>query len=395
MAPRRTPPGWDEGRSLNERWRWAACYAPATTLYLDQFGHARACCQNTQHRLGDIATSTLREIWDGREARALRRAMGRGDLSLGCDFCAWQADEGGPGSDFARTYDDQPTGMRRAPAWPTRIEFAVSNTCNLRCVMCNGDWSSAIRSRREHRPPLPSAYPERFYEELVEFIPHLEDASFAGGEPFLGSEPLRIMELLAEHGEPGLVLGIVTNATTIGPRVERILERTTPGIVVSVDGGTAEVYERIRVGARFDQMVRNLDRLHAIVLDHGTRFTIAHCLMVDNWETFPELLRFAEERGVDVSINTVRFPERHSLYHLPASALVEVVASLRNQTPLVERTVSGSRLITWHEQLDALAQRSTSRNWPDALGVAPAPAGAVAVAAPQRRTTVVAGPDHP
>lgn len=370
---------FDEGRDLSKQWQWSACYAPLTSLYLDQFGQARACCQNTDHTLGDVRTHTLREIWDGDAAATLRAALPANDLSEGCDFCAWQRTEATPSARFSRAYDSRPAGWRRRPRWPEKLEFAVSNTCNLQCVMCNGDWSSAVRSQREHRAPLVDPYHERFYEELAAFIPHLREANFAGGEPFLARPSLRIMDLLVQHGAPGLVMCAITNGTVFNDRIERILNSVAPWISISFDGGTAEVYEQIRVGASFDDVLLNVDRFAAIAAERGTRVNLTHCLMTDNWSTFPELLLLAEQRSLDVAINTVRFPEAHSLYHLPPSALSEVIEAMDRRTTEVERTITGGRLTVWHEQLAALNSRAASPGWPEALGIPPDNSGVTAV----------------
>ncbi len=384
---------FDDGRDLARQWQWSACYAPLTSMYLDQFGIARACCQNTDHPLGDIGTSTLREIWDSAATTQLRQALAGGNLDQGCDFCAWQVSEDGASSPFSRLYDTYPVGYRRRPRWPKQLEFSVTNTCNLQCVMCNGDWSSTIRSRREGRPPLPSAYPERFFEELVDFIPHLREAKFTGGEPFLGSEPLRIMDLLAEHGSANLIGNVVTNATTYTDRVDRFLHSVKPWVTVSLDGGTPEVYERIRVGASFSKVLANIDRFAAVVRRRGAGMNLSHCLMVDNWQTFPQFLQLAESRGLDVFVNTVRFPAQHSLFHLPAADLAEVVSHLSARSGEVAATVSGNRLSVWHDQLDALARRASEPNWPSALGQPPELREPIPVAAPTRRHPTTAHPD--
>ena len=47
------------------------------------------------------------------------------------------------------------------PQWPERLELALSNACNLQCVMCNGELSSSIRIHREHRTALPTVAGER------------------------------------------------------------------------------------------------------------------------------------------------------------------------------------------------------------------------------------------
>ncbi|MBS1838731.1 MAG: SPASM domain-containing protein, partial [Actinobacteria bacterium] len=156
-------------------------------MYFDQFGRVRACCQNSDGLLGDVTRQSVREIWESAQAGRLREALAVRDLSVGCGFCAWQAEEVGY-SEFARGFDDlDPASI--APRWPLRMEFSMTNSCNLQCVMCNGDLSSSIRAHREHRAPLPEVYGERFFEELAEFLPHLVEARFLGGEPFLGREP--------------------------------------------------------------------------------------------------------------------------------------------------------------------------------------------------------------
>jgi MoaA/NifB/PqqE/SkfB family radical SAM enzyme len=363
--------GFDQGRDLHEHWRWSACYAPATSMYFDQFGKVRACCQNTGHLLGDVNRSTLGEIWRGQPVKTLRRALEQGDFGDGCDFCAWEIAEVGPVGSFSSSYDGHPVGPRPNPTWPEQLEFSVTNTCNLQCVMCNGDWSSAIRAQREHRPPLPSAYPERFYDELVAFIPHLHDAKFTGGEPFLGREPLRILGLLAEHRSPRLRVTITTNGTVCTPRVERLVTELQPRVVVSLDGGTAEAYERIRIGARFDEVIANVDHFRQISTHVDGGVSITHCLMVDNWQSFPELLYLAEERDLVVGINTVRFPERHSLFHLLPHELADVVTGLETRNHEVERLLTGQRLDTWRRELAWLRARSESETWPEALGQRP------------------------
>src|SRR6478672_11988286 len=81
------------------------CRAPFTSMYLDQHGSIRACCQNTEHPLGNIAEQRLRDIWESDEAKVLREAMLAQDLEHGCQFCKWQVAEGNDALVFARTFD--------------------------------------------------------------------------------------------------------------------------------------------------------------------------------------------------------------------------------------------------------------------------------------------------
>jgi MoaA/NifB/PqqE/SkfB family radical SAM enzyme len=321
-------------------------------MYFDQFGKVRACCQNTGVYLGDVTTHTLRDIWTSASAEAMRSALDADDYSAGCDFCEWQVREGNDEIVFARHFDHlRPTEPR--PTWPRQMEFSLTNTCNLQCAMCNGDWSSTIRTKRERRAPLPAVYDDAFFDQLTEFLPHLERARFLGGEPFLGKEPLRVMELLTELDHPPHV-DITTNGTIWTDRVRRILETLQPHIVVSIDGASTTTYDAIRVGAHLPDVIANLDRF----IDHvgPGRVSIAHCLMTTNWHEFADLLHLAEERNIGFGVNVVRFPADQSLYQLPPDQLRHITTTL-HATPT---TLTGERHHLWHHHLAALDHRLTT-----------------------------------
>ncbi|MCB1041280.1 MAG: SPASM domain-containing protein, partial [Acidimicrobiales bacterium] len=222
------------------------CHAPSTSMYLDPRGEVRACCQNMWQRLGNITEVGLLEMWRGLRVQTLRRAMAVGDLSHGCERCAVHIDAGRPEAAYARVFDHLPV-EEAEPAWPQQLEFALSNACNLQCVMCNGDLSSAIRVHREGRQPLPVVYDDSFFEELDLFLPHLRSAAFLGGEPFLGRESLRVLQRLAELPTRPRC-SITTNGTQWNDRIHRIVSSLPMHVTVSLDGASTSTYESIRVG---------------------------------------------------------------------------------------------------------------------------------------------------
>ncbi len=344
----------DAGRDLSSKACYSACYAPTVSMYFDQFGKVRACCQNTDGLLGDVREQTIREIWESAQANSLRGALEQRDFSIGCGFCKWQVDEGGT-SPFARGFDRHPVAERR-PRWPRQMEFSMTNACNLQCVMCNGDWSSSIRTHREHRPPLPEVYGDEFFDQLAEFLPHLTDTFFLGGEPFLGREPLRVMEMLAELDDPPSVT-VTTNGTQWSPRIEAICERLPVSFVLSLDGITKSTYESVRIGAGFDVVMGNLDRFITYARMHGTGVSITHCLMRPNWHEFADLLQFAEDKGLDtVGINTVLFPPELSLFQMDHDELSQVVEHLDRAGQVAAGRLTKLRPV-WDEQLAALHNR--------------------------------------
>jgi molybdenum cofactor biosynthesis enzyme MoaA len=321
-------------------------------MYLDQRGMVRACCQNAAHPLGSITERPLLEIWRGARAEELREAVAVGDLRLGCDFCAWQRDEGADATSFARTFDHLPAAGV-SPPWPRQLELSLSNACNLQCVMCNGEWSSSIRTHREHLPPLPKVYTDRFFEELAEFLPHLQVVKFLGGEPFLGAESLRVMEMIAAMA-PAVEVHVTTNGTQWSDRIERILRRLRVHVVVSLDGVNAATYEAIRIGSQLDDVLDNVQRFADHCRRSSTTFSLSHCLMTQNCSEFREFLELAERIDCSVFVNTVTEPNELSLYHLAPSELRRVVADLEAQDAAAQVGLSGVRQRVWSDQLDRL-----------------------------------------
>jgi len=317
-------------------------------MFFDQRGFVRACCINHTMVLGSVVRHRLSELWQGPEAERLRAAMAAHDYSLGCDGCAWQEAEGGPAAAYARHFDHLPID----PAWPSQMEFAMANTCNLACVMCNGEQSSTIRSQRERLAPLPAVYDDAFFADLEPFLHHLRSAKFLGGEPFLIRDHHRVWDMLIAAG--GTVdCHVTTNGTVWNERVERVLAGLPVSLSVSIDGIRPATVAAIRVGADVRTILANLDRFKAYTQERGTGLGLTYCLMRDNWQEFDDFLRFADDHGLDAYVNVVRAPARHSLYRLPVGELAAVLDELERRDPVVQATVGQNRRV-WTEQLRRL-----------------------------------------
>ncbi len=346
---------YDAARNLAEKGFRAGCYAPFTSMYLDPAGDVRACCQNVEHVLGNVGRESLLDIWRGERAGDLRAAMVAYDMSLGCRFCQWQFDDGNFEGALAHDFDGLAVPSPDA-IWPQRLELAISNTCNLECVMCDGDLSSRIRTRREHRPPLPKVYDDGFFDDLTHFLPHLVEVRFLGGEPFLARETFRVWDLMAE-ADLHTPCKVTTNGTQWNERVERVLDRFPVSIAVSLDGVTPATVEAIRVGASHDELITNLGRFREYTRSRGTDLELTYCLMQANWREFGDYLLFGDAWGCRVSVNTV-IREPFSLYQLPLPEFEALVATLERRGRRLRRKLSLNRDV-WDTELDRL------RHWRD------------------------------
>jgi uncharacterized Fe-S cluster-containing radical SAM superfamily protein len=289
-----------------------ACAAPSAAWYFRPDGWVMACCASW-HPLGRVTgpeRQSLREIWDGHATRVLRDALDEHDYTVGCWECGLAAGHDRREQSLAATFDRwSPTD---SPAHPALMDFALSNRCNLECVMCNGGLSSAIRARREGRPPLPPAYDDRFFAELWEFLPHLRRAQFKGGEPFLSLEHRRVWDRLLETGHRPEI-SVTTNGTLWNESVERYLRELRMEVVVSVDAIDPARLEQIRVGIDPEQFWRNVDRIQAVTDETGRALTLSFCLMADNWQELGPFLAETDRRGVVPDVIWVDGPARFNL----------------------------------------------------------------------------------
>ena len=74
----RRPPTPAASPSLRKPFE-SACYAPTVSMYFDQFGNVRACCQNTETLMGNVTRQSIRQIWesDSTRSRPWRSAVAR------------------------------------------------------------------------------------------------------------------------------------------------------------------------------------------------------------------------------------------------------------------------------------------------------------------------------
>lgn len=295
---------WSAGRPAADHSSGAACHAPWVSLELDPQGWVYTCCANQQYPLGRIGRDRLSELWAGPRQQVLRDAMRRWDLSVGCGACRWHLEHGRLDPDAA-VYDRYGWDPQ-ASGGPASITFALSNRCNLGCVMCNGELSSVLRARAGH-PPLVPPYDDQFFEDLTPMLPSLQYAKFLGGEPFLIPEHWRVWDLMAEVGGPPR-FQVTTNATVWTDRVEQLLATHVVDVTVSLDAVDPAVFEGIRRGASAATVRCNLERFASSCAASGSELRICSCLMVDNWAELAPLVRLANQLGAALSVNVVSDP---------------------------------------------------------------------------------------
>ncbi|MBW1989428.1 MAG: radical SAM protein [Deltaproteobacteria bacterium] len=305
------------------------CHAPFKNMYIGYGGKVGACTYNRQHFLGNYPRQSLKEIWNGERAEKLRRHVSAWDFSAGCHPCRLHFEGGNLAGVKAKMYDAVPLNPN---GYPSVLELELSNACNLQCIQCSGVFSSAIRKFREKKPPIEIPYDEAFLEQMEEFIPHLTEFKFYGGEPFLIEPYYRLWESVARL-KPEIRISLQTNATVLNDRAKSIMERTNFHFNISLDSTDKQTFESIRIGARFDKVMENLRYIKDYCKRKETFFGISACVLQENWHDIPKLVDFCNKMDAVIYFHTIAIPTKHALWKLPRSKIEEICRFLDAVSP--------------------------------------------------------------
>ena len=257
----------------------------------------------------------------GSKFNEIRNKIKSCDLSNECKVCKNNIENGN--FPLARAYDTEYEIAR----YPSTMELELSNVCNFECKMCNGYLSSLIRKNRDKLPPLDIPYNDNFVEQLEEFIPHLKELRFNGGEPFLHKLVYKVFDKVRAIN-PAIKITMATNGSVLNNKVKRALEDLNIHINLSLDSLDKETYENIRVNAKYERVLENLEYFVKYCKTNNRTF----CLMVNpmrlNWWEMSDFVDFCNKRKIFLWYNTVHKPEHMAIWNLPKNELRNIYEQL-------------------------------------------------------------------
>jgi radical SAM protein with 4Fe4S-binding SPASM domain len=297
------------------------CHLPWQQMVIDSTGAVAPCCywgayDNANPPIGNINDNTIAEVWNNERFQQLRRGMSVGDLAMaGCEKCFALKQGLSLDLDYDRNCEDEASettaygtniktlkreiaeGREILSANPTIVSYTPSHRCNIRCTHC---YQESTRTSEVSRT--------RAAAEIVALTPYLTRIIAGGGEPFLlpiWGEFLTNFDLTKN---PYLDFGTSTNATIVTDRIVDGLSRFKHlTINISLDGIGA-VYERVRIGAIFREVHRNISKLKAVVdTKIGSRSSIGCTMSVmkSNILDLVNFIRFCQAEELRFSISPV------------------------------------------------------------------------------------------
>jgi len=198
-------------------------------------------------------------------------------------------------AEYRKEWNTRPV-EHRAGEYPVHIDLEVASGCNLKCSICYQSF----------------APPERGFMSMELFkkvIDECEGKVYSFKPNFRG-EPLlhpQIAEMLKYVKDKGFVETMMNSNCMLltSDMSKKLIDAHLDKLICSVDGCTADVYESIRIGAKFDTVLENIKYLQSLKKELGVDYPKVRIQMVDqpkNHEQMQEYVDFWSNIADDVGV---------------------------------------------------------------------------------------------
>ena len=239
------------------------CSAPWTSLNIDQTGRVMPC-MHSSYQLGNIKEKPIQEILLDRPLSDLKQAMAQGQWHDACTWCKQLEETTGASGRTVRGTTPEAIEKINADINWFGLEHIVvnwSNLCNLTCVYCNPETSTAWQSVKK----IPIVHVKNEHNDLIELAkthgPNIKGLTLGGGEPLLQKG----LDQFLQHLTPESVSVLVTTNLSVeleNNAVYQIL-KTWPNVswMISFDNSDKDKFEYVRHGASWTQFEKNIQTM--------------------------------------------------------------------------------------------------------------------------------------
>jgi len=177
---------------------------------------------------------------------------------------------------------------------PSIIWIEPTNICNLRCKMC----PQGLGSMKRKKGMMNIKLFKKIIDEVKEWKPHIK--LFHMGESLLHPKIIEMIEYAHKKGHYTI---LNTNATMLdGCIAGQLIKSGLDSLSFSFDGATKKTYEKIRVGARFEPTLNNIEEFIRIKkgLKSKTPFVMVEIIkMEDTKKDIKDFVNYFNKLDID------------------------------------------------------------------------------------------------
>ena len=282
------------------------CASPWTFLNIDQTGRVMPC-MHSGYELGNLKQNTVQEVLSGERMRELKQTMACGEWHNACSWCKQLEETTGSSGRTVRQLDSLVAEKINNDIDYFGLEHMVvnwSNLCNLTCVYCNSETSTAWQSIKK----IPINHVKNEHQDLIELAKthgkNIQGLTLGGGEPLLQKG---LVEFLSYLDSQKINVVVTTNLSVEivnNPVYQTLKQWPNVTWMVSFDNADPVKFEYVRNGATWQQFEKNLDTMIADGqnIQAHPAYSIYCALEVDKY------YEFCQQKGIDLFWCELTYP---------------------------------------------------------------------------------------
>lgn len=166
---------------------------------------------------------------------------------------------------------------------PRNIMLVLTNTCDLNCIMCYQNKNPARNIDK------------KLVDIVLDNLQYLEKIIWQGGEvlilPYFKNILLKTLQF------PAIQQIITSNFQNVSDDIIELIPKNNINLTISIDGAVKQTYEKIRLGASFDKLEKNLKKLNHYMNVSVSKMSlqINFLVMRMNYKEIPDIVDFANK----------------------------------------------------------------------------------------------------
>lgn len=341
--------GFDHGKEFHGY----VCRLPFEYAELTSGGEISVCCYLPKN-LGNVNRRPFRKVWNSYFARKLRGSMLDGSFRY-CDKTLCRSMQSFD-ANLVRVADLEGDRLKEiTDGMQVSLEgnlktLSLGNdyTCNLKCPSCR------VGMRKMGGSEIKDQW-DRYKDIMATVGPKLDLIHISGdGDAFSSIFYDQVIRRTEWERYPNLKIGFQTNGIALTEKkwnsLPEIVRSRVTYVGISIDGATAPTYEKLRLGGKFESLMKNISYL-ATMPDkkaYGFPLNLNMIVQAQNYHELVKLVELGKAYGVDnVGFTYIRdwgtFPPgeyEHHAVHMPShpehGKLVALLADPVLHTPYVD-----------------------------------------------------------
>lgn len=220
------------------------------------------------------------------------------DITLRTDIvrenCYWLSELGNQSPEISLSVVSHSDPLMESLVPAVDVTLDVTNKCPLKCIQCRKTYFETFDEQQDMNFPL-------FEKIAKEVFPYARSVSLSSaGEPLMTRNFMDAVELSRQYG---LDVSFITSGMHLDHnRAEKLVELGVSRVEFSIDGASAEVYNKIRIGSNYDKVIKNISYLNEVKRRKQSNAPLMRfnfVLMKSNIHELPDLIRLAHRLGIE------------------------------------------------------------------------------------------------